>query len=990
MLSQILNTDSYALTIHAASSMLVGTAIAVLGLYVLIRERGSRTGIIFWVFTLCISIWLVAFGAAYASLQEPQALFWIRFSQMGVVFIPVTIVMLASTVVQRVDDYRKLIRTSAALSTLFCLGVVFTDLHIRGIYRYFWGYYPKYGLLGAFFLAYFFGIMIYVLRLYWLEYRRSADDRRKKRLQGLLIAFSIAYLASVDFLAAFGVPLYPFGFVPVIFFLFITVYVITRYRLVDITPELAAGQVLETMQGAVVVVDLEGKIRVVNRVAQEMFDCQKSELYGKDLSSLLDLPAEIRGRDSIEESVSSREITWAGKDGRESVVSISASPLTDRHNTPVGLVYVAHDITVRKQAEESLKKRNAFIETVLDNLPIGLAVNTIADGSSMYLNAKFEEIYGWPKNVLVDVEQFFDHVYPDPVQRGAVKERIMADIAGGDPQKMRWENVAISDQAGKTKHVTAVNIPLFEQGLMISTVQDFTDRRNAESALAGSERRYKRLVESVTDYIYTVKVENGRPVLLKHGPGCLSVTGYAPEEYDADPKLMDRIVHAGDRDAVMEYAAKMLSGHPVARLEYRIIHKDGSLRWVRNTAVPRFDNDEKLLDYDGLITDITPLKQLEAQLRQAQKMEAVGQLAGGVAHDFNNILTAIVGYGNLLVMKLPENDALSSYTRQILASAQRAAHLTQSLLAFSRKQAVELKPVDVNAVIGQVEKLLARIIGEDIEFKTKLTAGDLPVMADSGQIEQVMMNLATNARDAMPNGGLLTIEAGAFEMGEDFLADHAYGKPGAYALITVSDTGDGMNEEVRAKIFEPFFTTKEVGKGTGLGLAMAYGIIKQHKGYIDVSSEPGMGAKFNIYLPLIVHAVPEAARSSGAVMRRGTETILLAEDDAEVRGVMRIVLEDYGYKVIEAVDGEDAVRKFRELQRVDLIVSDVIMPKKNGKEMHQEIKKLRPGMKALFTSGYTAAMALKEGVLEPGAALVSKPVSPAEFLQKVRDVLDKQ
>ncbi len=968
--------------------MFVGAAIAVLGLYVLIRERESRIGFIFWAFTVCISIWLVAFGAAYASLQRPQALFWIKLAQMGVVFIPVTIVMLASTVVQRTDDYRKFIRTSAALSTLFCIGVVFTDLHIQGVYRYFWGYYPAYGPLGALFLAYFFGIMIYTLRLYWLEYRRSANDRRKNRLKGLLIAFSIAYLASSDFLAAFGVPLYPFGFIPMTLFLLITANVIMRYRLVDITPELAAGQVLETMQGAVIVVDLEGKIRVVNRAAQELFGRQKSELYGESLSLLLDLPAELRDRNAIEENVSSREMTLAGKDGRKSVVSISASPLTDRHNAPVGLVYVAHDITVRKQAEESLKKRNAFIETLLDNLPIGLAVNTIADGSSIYLNAKFEEIYGWPKSVLTDVEQFFNHIYPDPVQRKAVKERIMADIAGGDPKKMRWENVAISDQAGKTKFVTAVNIPLFEQGLMISTVQDFTERRNAESALAGSEGRYKRLIKSVTDYIYTVKVENGKPAAVRHGPGCLSVTGYAPEEYDADPKLMDRIVHAGDRDVVMEYAAKMLSGHPVARLEYRIIHKDGSPRWVRNTAVPRFDSDERLLDYDGLITDITPLKQLEAQLRQAQKMEAVGQLAGGVAHDFNNILTAISGYGALLLIKMRSDNPLRHEVEQILASSERAANLTHSLLAYSRKQIINPKPVDLNRIVQGVEKLLSRLIGEDIDFKARLASQTLTVMADSGQLEQVLMNLATNARDAMPGGGVLLIETDSATQEDDHLHAYSYIAPGRYALLSVTDTGMGMDEKTRERIFDPFFTTKDVGKGTGLGLAMAYGIIKQQNGYINVYSEPGRGTTFKIYLPLIEAPAGESGVRREAVPLRGSETVLLAEDDATVRKLMRAILEEFGYTVVEAVDGEDAVKMFlRNRERIELVILDVVMPKMNGKDAYSRIRQAQPDVKVIFTSGYTADIVHKKGILEEGLNFISKPAAPQDFLKKIREVL---
>ena len=682
-------------------------------------------------------------------------------------------------------------------------------------------------------------------------------------------------------------------------------------------------------------------------------------------------------------------MTWQGDRGRRSVVSVTASPITDKYNDRVGVVYVAHDITERKQAEEDLKRRNAFIETILDNLPIGLAVNTISGDKTIYVNTKFEEIYGWPRNVLSNVGEFFSHVYPDPLYREKMQETIMADIASRDLSRMRWEGVQIATHKGTTKFVTAVNIPLFEQDVMISTVQDVTERLQAEKALNESEKRYKRLVESVTDYVYEIKVRDGRPAETKYGPGCFAVTGYTPEEYAADPDLWNRIVHPADRALAAEHAARVFSGQPANPLEHRIIHKNNSLRWVRNTAAPRFDQNEQLVNFDGMIRDITLVKQLEAQLRQAQKMEAVGQLAGGVAHDFNNILTAIVGYGNLLEMKLPEESSEGIYARQILASADRAAHLTHSLLAFSRKQFIDLKPVDVNAIIGQVEKLLVRVIGEDIEFKTRLSASSLPVLADSVQIEQVLINLATNARDAISNGGILMIETDTFAMAEDFLKTHAYGEPGLYALIAITDTGAGMNEDVRSKIFEPFFTTKEVGKGTGLGLSMVYGIIKQHNGYVNAYSEPGKGSTFKIYLPLI-NEQPGEKKSLPESMPRGRETVLLAEDNKEVRTLMRTILEKFGYQVIEAVDGEDGLQKFKDHPGVDLLLSDIIMPKMNGNELYHEIKKIRPAIKALFTSGYTASIVNTRGILDLGLELLLKPLSPAKLLQKVREVLDRK
>ncbi len=525
----------------------------------------------------------------------------------------------------------------------------------------------------------------------------------------------------------------------------------------------------------------------------------------------------------------------------------------------------------------------------------------------------------------------------------------------------------------------------------IEAVREITGRKRIERAAIESERRYKRLVESITDYIYTVEVREGRAVATYHGPGCVAVTGYSPGEYRADPDLLQHMIFEEDRSRVFELANKIATGAAVTPFEHRIIHKDGSLHWVRHTPVPRFGSDGKVVAYDGLITDITQVKLLENQLRQAQKMEAVGQLAGGIAHDFNNILTAIIGYGNLLMLKMKGSDPGRTYVEQILSSSERAAQLTRSLLAFSRKQVMDLKPVSMNSIIRSVEKLLVRVIGEDIEFRTVLSSDDPFILADSIQIEHVLMNLSTNARDAMPNGGTLQVETASVELGEKFVRSHSYAKPGRYVLISVADTGIGMEETVRSRVFEPFFTTKELGKGTGLGLAMVYGIIKQHNGYIHVESKPGRGTTFKIYLPMIESAAHEKFEREMAEIPRGSETVLLAEDDISVRQLTKNMLEDFGYTVIEAVDGEDAVRKFRENKdRIALLLFDIVMPKKNGREAYYEIKKIRSDVKALFTSGYTADIVQKKGIIDTGMEFILKPSTPTVFLQKVREVLNKE
>lgn len=380
---------------------------------------------------------------------------------------------------------------------------------------------------------------------------------------------------------------------------------------------------------------------------------------------------------------------------------------------------------------------------------------------------------------------------------------------------------------------------------------------------------------------------------------------------------------------------------------------------------------------------------LEAQLRHAQKMEAVGQLAGGIAHDFNNILTAILGYAHLMVMKTEGHDPVRHYAEQILLSSERAAGLTQSLLAFSRKQFLNLEPVEVNGIIRDVVRLLVRLVGEDIAIKTVLAEQDLTVLADRGQVEQILMNLVTNARDAMPTGGSIVIATDRFELTEEFKSTHGYGKPGHYAFISVEDTGVGMSEGVRDRVFEPFFTTKEVGRGTGLGLSIVYGIVKQHRGYINVQSEPGKGTAFTLYLPLTHTTTGDLHRKEPQDARGGTEEILIAEDDQEVRRLTKSVLEEFGYRVREAVDGEDALRKFTEgRDTIKLLLFDVIMPKKNGKEAFEEIRKINPSVKSIFMSGYSADIVQDRGTLGQGVTFIAKPVSPENLLRTIREVLD--
>lgn len=378
---------------------------------------------------------------------------------------------------------------------------------------------------------------------------------------------------------------------------------------------------------------------------------------------------------------------------------------------------------------------------------------------------------------------------------------------------------------------------------------------------------------------------------------------------------------------------------------------------------------------------------LEDQLHQAQKMEAIGTLAGGVAHDFNNILTAIVGYATLASLELPAGSAPRNDIDQILLAAERAAGLTRSLLAFSRKETVELKAQDLNGIVIGFQKMLHRLLDEDIELTVDCTPGELVVKADKGQIEQVLMNLVTNARDAMPQGGTIHIATSAALL-EQEAEDLA---PGAYAIFSVSDNGSGMDPETLKRIFDPFYTTKGVSQGTGLGLSIVYGVTGKHMGAIRVASELGRGTRFTVYLPLLPEGAKDLAQRNELPVPTGTETLLLIEDDAAVRESTRQILEGYGYSVVTAVDGDEGVSRFRENEeRIALVLSDILMPKKNGLEMLAAIREIRGDAKVIFTSGYTADILERRGIVEDGLVLLRKPLNPGDLLRKIREVLAVQ
>jgi PAS domain S-box-containing protein len=512
-------------------------------------------------------------------------------------------------------------------------------------------------------------------------------------------------------------------------------------------------------------------------------------------------------------------------------------------------------------------------------------------------------------------------------------------------------------------------------------------RDQAQKNFEASEAQYHSLVDNLNIGVY--RNNGGTPgFFLQANPAMLKIFGYESLDAFLQTPVAHHYKNPSDRAAFINELART---GVVQDKELKMQKKDGSSIWVSCSAKVVFDNNQSVQWIDGVLEDITEKKHMEAQLRQSQKMEALGSLAGGIAHDFNNILMVISGYGTLLRQKVEQDPAMLHYLDPILSSAEKASQLTRSLLAFSRKQVINPTPLNLKDVVDGMEQLLLRIIGEDMKLEKHHAVPNLIVLADQSQLEQILLNLVTNARDAMPGGGLISISTESIMVREkEMLFLHDLKTSGEYAVLSVSDTGGGMNEEVQQRIFEPFYSSKATGKGTGLGLSIVHGIIKQHNGDISVYSEPGKGTTFKVYLPLFKGVVENREAATQAPAVGGKETILLGEDDQNVRQWINDVLTMAGYTVIEAEDGEAVVNKFSGADHIDLVVLDVVMPKKNGKEVVEEIQKTHPDVNVLFMSGYTADIIHHKGLADKGINFISKPMQQDNLLRKIREVLESE
>jgi PAS domain S-box-containing protein len=507
--------------------------------------------------------------------------------------------------------------------------------------------------------------------------------------------------------------------------------------------------------------------------------------------------------------------------------------------------------------------------------------------------------------------------------------------------------------------------------------------------LVQREELFRLISENAADMIAVVSTSGQR---LYNSPAYGRVLGYSTEELQSTSSFEQ--VHPDDRKLVEEAAAEARSGGGGRTIQYRMRHKDGSWRVIESRASAILDAQGKVSNLVIVNRDVSERRQLEEQFRQAQKMEAVGRLSGGVAHDFNNLLGVIIGYAEFLQERLEPENALRGSADEILKAGKRAASLTRQLLAFSRQQVLDPKIVDLNAAVSDMEKMLGRLISEDIELTTLLSPNLGRVKADQGQLEQVLMNLAVNARDAMPSGGKLVIETENIVMDEKFVRRYPYPvQPGPYVSLTVTDNGIGMDAETKARAFEPFFTTKEKGKGTGLGLSTVYGVVKQSGGYIDIYSSPGAGTTFKIYLPRVDdEAIKSEKPSNGAAKSfEGKETILLAEDETSLRTLTRSTLELCGYKVLEAKDGVEALEvSERHAGPIELLLTDIVMPGMGGRPLAQELTRRRPEIRVVYMSGYTGQAVGAQGPVEPGSDFLPKPFTRDTLTRKIREALDRR
>jgi PAS domain S-box-containing protein len=659
------------------------------------------------------------------------------------------------------------------------------------------------------------------------------------------------------------------------------------------------------------------------------------------------------------------------------------SPLRDRQGTVTGAIGVSLDVTGRRAAEQVVVRSERRLQTIIDAQPACVKVVS-PDGIVLDMNRAGLRMLGVENLSQVVGQAVINLVHRD--DRDAYLQMHRAAVSGS-PGRREFRIVGLS---GEERWVDSHAVPFDtsdDKGNtrpgVLSVTSDITERVRAQRAHHDAEERMRFALEASRLGVWDTNLITG---VCYWSETCELLHGVERGAFGKTfPAFIDRI-HPEDREVVLQAIDQAVREHREIEIEYRTLWPDGSEHRISSTAHFSYDTAGVPLRGAGVSIDVTEKRSLEAQLRQSQKMEAIGLLAGGIAHDFNNLLTAIGGYTEMVLRTFDDDDARREDLQEVAKASQRAAALTRQLLAVSRRQILQPTVLDMNVMVADVQKLLRRTIPENIDLQLELRSVLDPVQADQGQLEQVVLNLAINASDAMPQGGRLRVTTDTVDIDEAWAHRHLPMPAGRYVRLTVSDTGMGMSQETQAHIFEPFFTTKERGKGTGLGLATVYGIVKQSNGFIWVDSQIGCGTTFEVYLPVVHDAVELPVQVAQSVdIGGGSQTILLAEDDGAVRRLAHDVLANQGYTVLDARDGDEALAIARRYPHtIHLLIADVVMPGLSGRDLATRLTLERPDVRVLYTSGYSETVMMRAG-FEPGLTLLAKPFLPVDLLGRVRD-----
>jgi len=750
---------------------------------------------------------------------------------------------------------------------------------------------------------------------------------------------------------------------------------------------------LEAVANGVVITDGQGTILWVNAAFTRMTGYASAEAIGQTPRLVKSGEHPNAFYHELWSTITSGK-GWAGeitnrrKDGSVYLEEQTITPVLDAAGNPAYFIAVKQDRTLRRRADDALRRSEARYRLLAENIRDVIGLYDLGM-NAVYVSPSVQQLRGYtPDDVIA--RPMLDQLAPgsrDFAMRVVQEEMEIERSGRGDPARSRTAEFELLCKDGTTvwteSTLTGVRDASGSLTGFIAVSRDITERRRADESLRDTTQTLRTVIDASVLAIVALDLD-GRVTLWNNA--ATRLFGWSAPEVLGRP--LPTIPE--DRRAEFEDGRVRSVAGGVVVYETQRRRKDGSLVDVLTSATAIVDAQGEPVGSMGILLDVTERKRLEEQLRQAAKMEGIGRLAGGIAHDFNNLLTVIGGRSYLLLSQLPVGHAMRRDLLLIQETGDRAAALTRQLLAFSRKQTLMPVVLDLSEVVSGMRTLLGRVLGEDVELVMDLDPLPGHVTADPGQLEQVILNMAVNARDAMPEGGPLTLETRHVEVDPTDARQQVGLAPGPYEVLSVSDTGAGMDAATAARVFEPFFTTKPVGKGTGLGLATVYGIVKQSGGHITVYSKLGSGTTFRIYLPRTERSESAPVAVAEAVARRGTEVVLLAEDDANLRALTRDILASEGYTVLDSQDAEDALRiAKRQDGTIHLLLTDVVMPHMSGRTLADAVRRFRPDVKVLYMSGYTDDAIVHHGVLDPGTALLEKPFSPAAVARKVREVLDR-